>query len=48
MGYRDFQDEEREDGLLEGALGGVLDESIDDDEDEPKSGVDAEEEKEWE
>jgi len=47
MGYRDF-DEEKEDGFLEGALGEVLDESLDDDDDEPKSGAEAEEEKEWE
>ena len=46
MGYRDF-DDEKEDGLLEGALGEALDESVEDD-DEPKSGIDAEEEKEWE
>lgn len=48
MSYRDFHDEDREDGLLEGALGEVLDESVEEDDDEPKSGVDAEEEKEWE
>lgn len=47
MSYRDF-DDEKEDGILDGALGEVLDESAEEDEDEPKSGVDAEEEKEWE
>ncbi len=48
MGYKDFQDEDKEEGLLEGTLGEVLDENIEDDDDEPKSGTDAEEEKEWE
>lgn len=50
MIYRDFQEEEKEEGLLGGALGEVFGEESDDGEDGDVAtpGVDEEEEKEWE
>lgn len=51
MIYRDFQDEEKEEGFLSGALGEISGGDFDEDEDEDglKPGVDEEEEeKEWE
>jgi hypothetical protein len=50
MIYRDFQDEEKEEGVLYGALGDVLGEDVEgEDGDETTLGADVEEEeKEWE